>query len=72
MIPSGQRMAYGIVHRTIVLVPLARAPVQDRYLFRLLCHQVHPKDISKEMVITVPAPLIIQRRNKQVGAFEKL
>ena len=51
---GGQRVADRIGRRTILLVPLARAPVQGRYLIRLLRHQVHTQNIGKKMVIAIP------------------
>ncbi|HEV2655216.1 MAG TPA: hypothetical protein VGT82_09655 [Ktedonobacteraceae bacterium] len=31
-----------------------------------------PQQLRKEMVIAVPAPLVVQRDEKQVGAFERV
>ena len=67
---GGQRVADRIGHRTIVFVPLARAPVQGRYLIRLLRHQVHTKNIGKKMVIAVPVALVIQRNDKEVASLQ--
>ena len=53
-----------------MFVPLTRAPVQDRYLIRLLRHQVHPKNIGKKMVIAIPVSLVIQRNDKEVAALQ--
>ena len=63
-------MADRIGRRTIVLVPLARPPVQGRYLIRLLRHQVHAKNIGKKMVIAIPVALVIQRNDKEVAALQ--
>jgi hypothetical protein len=63
-------VADGISRRTIMLIPLARAPVQGRYLIGLLRHQMHTKNISKEMVITVPVSLVIQRNDKEVAPLQ--
>src|SRR4029453_16468742 len=48
--PASQRVADRIGRRTVLLVPLARAPMQSRDLIGLLRHQVHMKDIGKKMV----------------------
>ena len=44
--------------------------MQGRYLIRLLRHQVHTKNISKEMVIAIPVALVVQRNDKEVAPLQ--
>ena len=58
--------------QAILFIPLAGATVQFGHTVRLLLVQSLPQQISKEMVIAVPTPLVVQRDDEQVGAFEVL
>src|SRR6266581_5601091 len=49
-IRGGQRVADRIGRRTMLLIPLARAPVQSRYLIGLLRPQMRREHFGKEMV----------------------
>src|SRR6266567_6918380 len=69
---GGQRVADRIGRRTIVLVPLARAPVQSSYLMGLLRQQMHREHFGKEVVIAIPVALVIERNDKEVASLQGL
>ncbi|HZK48327.1 MAG TPA: hypothetical protein VFD74_01835 [Thermoleophilia bacterium] len=58
--------------RTVLLVPLARPPVQSGQPIRLLLEHVCPQDIGEEVVIAIPATLVIEGNNEQVAALQAL
>ena len=62
----------GVVKRraqvAVLFMPLAGAQVEFGEFFGF--SQALAQQIAKEMVIAVPAPLVIQRDDEQVGAFE--
>ena len=58
--------------QTIVLIPLARPPMQSRYLIGLLLHQVYTENVCKKVVVAKPVALIIQRGDKQVASLQGL
>ena len=65
------RMAESLEHQVIVFIPLAGMDMQfgDPSRGETL-PQPFAKQISKEMVIAVPAPLVVLRDDEQVGALE--
>src|SRR5688572_20836038 len=76
---GGGSMPKGFKRKSIVFIPLAGADVQFVHAtFFILCPcgggkallESLPQQIRKEMVITVPAPLVVQRDDEQVGAFK--
>src|ERR687896_1612583 len=69
---GGQRVADSIGRRAMLLVPLARAPMQGRYPIGLLLHQARSENLGKEVMVAKPATLIIKRNNKQVATLEDL
>src|SRR6266540_5066880 len=69
---SGQRVADRIGRRTVMLVPLTRAPMQSGYLLGLLRPQMRSENVRKEMVIAKPVAVIVQRNDKEVAALERL
>ena len=69
---GGQRMADRIGRRTMMLVPLARALMQRRYLIGLLRHQMRRENFGKEVVIAIPVALVIERNDKEVASLQGL
>ena len=65
-------MADRIGRRTMLLVPLARAPMQRRYLIGLLRHQMRRENFGKEVVVAIPVPRVIERNDKEVAALQGL
>ena len=62
----------GIVHCTMLLIPIAGAPVQRGNLFWQIRHQMHTKDLSEEVVIAIPMAPVIERNDKEIAALEGL
>ncbi|OQA12271.1 MAG: hypothetical protein BWY63_03772 [Chloroflexi bacterium ADurb.Bin360] len=58
--------------QTILGVPHARTPVQVSDPLGLRLHQSLLQHLGKEMVVTVPAALIIKRYDKQIAALQGL
>ena len=71
-IPGGQRVADRIGRRPMLLVPLARAPMQRRDLLGLLRPQMRREHFGKEVVIAIPVALVIERNDKEVAALQGL
>src|SRR5215208_4102869 len=69
---GGKRVADRIGRRTIMLVPLARAPMQSRYLIGLLRHQMRIENFGEEVMITIPLALVIQRNDKEIASLQGL
>ena len=46
--------------------------MQRRYLIGLLRHQMRVENVGKEVVIAIPAALVIQRHDKEVASFQGL
>ncbi len=63
------RLGHRVGHRTMMLVPLAGAPVQSRYQIALLLHQMRGENLGKEMVVAIPVALVIQRNYKEVASL---
>jgi hypothetical protein len=57
---GSQRVADRIGRRTIVLVPLARPPMQDGNQLGLLCHQMGLEHIGKEVMVAIPLALVVE------------
>src|SRR5438128_850229 len=62
----------------MVFIPLAGTNVEFGDALALIPSrsealvQSLPQQLSEEMVIAVPPPLVVQRDNEQVGAFERV
>src|SRR3712207_5994297 len=69
---GGQRVADSIGRQTVLLVPLARAPMQGRYLTGLLRHQMRRENFGKEVMVAIPVALVIQRNDEEVASLEGL
>src|SRR5450759_4256187 len=64
-------MTEGLQHLIIGFIPFAGIELQFGDPFRgETLPQPFPKEISKEMVIAIPSPLVVLRDNEQVGALE--
>ena len=63
-------MVKSLKHQVVVFIPLAGTYVQFGHVVTLL--QSLSQQFSKEMVIAVPTPLVVQGDNEQVGVFEML
>ena len=60
-----------LVLQAIVLVPLAGAYVQFGYAARgSALKQSLPQQLSKQMMIAVPTPLLVQGDEEQVGVLD--
>src|ERR687893_1223980 len=69
---GGKRVPDRIGRRTILLVPLARAPMQGRYLSGLFRHQLRIENVRKEVVVAKPMALVVQRNDKEVASLQGL
>ena len=71
-ITGAQAVLYRLINEPILLEPLTGALVQRGDIPRARLPQPLAQQIGKEMVIPVPAPLFIQRNDKQISAFKQL
>jgi hypothetical protein len=55
----------------VSLVPAAGALMQQRYLVAWRLEQAATKDLSEQVVVPIPLPMVIQRKQKQVGALQR-
>ena len=60
----------GFGDKSVLLVPLGSAAMQLGEQMGILVFQALPENIRKEMVITIPMPLIIQRDDKEIHLFQ--
>src|ERR1051326_4466995 len=74
---GGSCMVKRFHREALVLIPDASTDVQFIYLALRVCWregdalvESKPEQISKEMVIAVPPPFVVQGDDEQVGAFE--
>ena len=67
---SGQRVADRIGFRTVLLEPLARSLMQNRYLIGMLRHQMRREYFGKEVVIAIPVASVIQRHHKEIASLQ--
>src|SRR5947209_9246753 len=56
-----QSVVNSVAHQTLLLIPCARAPVEFWYKRRIFALQAMAQRLSEELVIAIPAPLIVQR-----------
>ena len=64
-----QGVADRLVHQPLLLVPPAGPAVQLRDAARLLRFQTTAQALREQVVVAIPAPLLVERRHEQVGAF---
>src|SRR5438477_8874988 len=76
---GGNRMVKRFYGQSMVFIPYAGTSVEFGYTIPFIpwrrCGtlvQSLPQQISEELVIAVPAPLVVQGDEEQVGAFEIL
>ena len=67
---AAQRVTDRVGPQTVLLVPLARPPVQGGQLIGLLLEQVRLQDVGEEVVIAIPLTLVIERDDEQVAALQ--
>src|SRR5262245_35509742 len=69
--PGGQRVLHGVGEQPLLFIPGAGAAVQRRNA-RIMSatRETLSQHPAQEVMITIPAPLVIQRNEEQVGAFE--
>jgi len=65
-----QRMADGRWQVSVALVPVARPTVERRDGVGRLVAQPRGQHVGKEVVVAVPATLVVERHHEQVGALE--
>src|SRR5579859_2762380 len=66
-IGGGQSVVNGVVRQALLLIPYARAPVEFWYKRGMCALQAMAQRFSEELVVAIPAPLIIQRREEEIG-----
>jgi hypothetical protein len=59
-----------IGRQLVLLVPLARPPVQGRDLIGLLLHQVCVQNIREQTVVAIPLALVIERHDEQAASLQ--
>jgi len=69
-IPSQQRIPHSFDDLPFALIPYARAAVQGRNLVGLGLLKPATEQISEELMIAIPMPLIVQRDQEQIGLFQ--
>src|SRR5690349_14288803 len=76
-IAGGSRMLKRFYLQAMILIPLAGASVELGRALPAIPRrrgsalvQSLPQQISEEMVIAVPAPLVVQRNQEQIGVVE--
>jgi hypothetical protein len=62
----------GIVDESMVHEPFAGSPVEGRYLLALRPAQLVVQGLSKQVVISVPAPVAVKRHKEQIRAVQPL
>ena len=55
-----------------LVVPVAGAPVQPGDPVGVLAEQVRPEDVGEQVVVAVPAALVVERHHEQVPALQRL
>lgn len=68
-VPGGERVPDGRHGLSGLVVPAAGAAVQLRHVIPLL-EQMCPQDVSEEVVVAVPAAMVIKWHHEQVLALE--
>src|SRR5581483_9513131 len=61
-----QRVVNGIVRQTVLLIPCTRSPVEFWHEHRMCALQKVAQCVSEELMIAIPAPLIIQRNEEEI------
>ena len=69
---AGDRVADGLGSFAVLLVPLARPPVQLGHLVGSLVQQVRTKHVCEEMVVAIPPATIVERDQEQVRPVQRL
>ena len=64
-------MADRLGRLAVLLVPLARPPVQARNVVGLLVQQVRVQDVGEELVIAIPPAAVIERDQEQVPPLQR-
>src|SRR6185295_18675314 len=62
----------GVRQLGVLLKPFASPAVQFWNQVRLFLDQMSLQDVGKEVVVSVPLALIVQRDNEEVATFERL
>ena len=71
-VPAGQRVADRLGALAVLLVPVARPPVQVGHLVGLLVEQAGPQHVGEQVVVAVPLAAVVERDEEQVAAVERL
>ena len=69
---AGQRVADGLGPLAVLLVPLARPPVQLRDAVGLLVEQARPQHVGEQVVVAIPLAPVVERDEEQVRPIERL
>src|SRR5918996_729180 len=65
-----QRVADSVVDQTVLLTPAGGSAMQIRYLSRLGLLQLRAEEIGEEVMEAIPAALLVERDEEQVGALK--
>src|SRR5437870_13678399 len=57
---NGQRMLHRFVRQIVLLIPGTGTPMQDGWQRRLYLLQVAAQHLGKQVVVAVPAPLVVE------------
>ena len=69
---AGQRVADRLGPLAVLLVPVARPPVQLGDVVGLLVQQARPQHVGEEMVIAIPLAAVVERDQEQVPSLQRL
>jgi hypothetical protein len=63
-------MLHRFRNHTLLLEPARRTPMQLGHTLGVLLAQPVPQQVGEQVMVAVPAPLLIKRDEKQVGPLE--
>ena len=69
MVRGGQRVRNGLPPQAGPLIKAGRPQVQERDQFWLARMQTSQQGLSKEIMVPIPLPLLIQRHDKEIGSL---
>src|SRR5260370_15417396 len=72
VVRCGQRVRNGLTPLALRLIPAGCPDVQERHQVRLSSVQTSAQGLTKQIMIAVPLPLLIQRHDKEVGSLHLL
>src|SRR5712691_234862 len=72
IVRHGQRVCNGLAPLALGLIPAGCPDMQERHQFWLSSMQTSAQRLTKQIMIPVPLPLLIQRHDKEIGSLRLL